>query len=485
MQNNELDQTYHKFITTNKSLIVAPAGCGKTHAIAETVPLIEGRVLILTHTHAGIAAIKEKLKKKSVPSGKFRIETIAGYAQSYVLAFTPAASIPSRTDKTYYPFIYSRFKELLSRWHIQRTISLTYTNVIVDEYQDCIVTQHDIIIKLSDFQLVHALGDEMQGIFRFGNQELVDWEVVENNFETVGRLNEPWRWKQDGRNRDLGSQISQIRQKLENNESINLSDYSEIETRNAGSFSFGGGHFYRTIDAILKQEENLLIIDPDSSNKSNRIKIVTSFKGRIYMLEALDDKDFYNRSEIVDKMQEGDTYGLLLDLTRGILNKRGRRKNPLFTNISTLLGDSKPKKTDKNPRVQELLNRVRELVKNYSLSNLQEVLEGLNEIPGVNTPSREQYTSLLKSIRIAIEKDATVVDSAQEFRQVTRRAGRKICRHVIGTTLLTKGLEVDAVLILNVHGFKDKKNFYVAISRACKRLIIFSNGNNALAFRSL
>ena len=484
MQNNELEQIYHKFITTSKSLIVAPAGCGKTHTIAETVPLIKGKVLILTHTHAGIAAIREKLKKKNLSSARFRVETIAGYAQSYVLAFTPVASIPSRFDEAYYPFIYSRFTELLSRQHIQRAIKLTYNHIIIDEYQDCIVAQHAIIIKLSDFQLVHALGDEMQGIFQFGGQELIDWAVVENDFRTVGKLSGPWRWGQDGGNKELGSQISQIRQRLENNETIDFSDYSEIETRNAGSFGFGSGYFYRTLDEILNQEKNLLIIDPDSSNKNNRLNIVKSFKSRIYMLESLDDKDFYNRAAIVDKMREGDTYELLLDLTRGTLNKRGRSKNRLFTNISTILKDSKPKKSDRNPRVQKLLDKVRGLIENYNLPSLLEILEGLNEIPGVNTPSREQYTSLIKSIRIAIEKGETVVDGAREFRDVTRRTGRKIRGHVIGTTLLTKGLEVDAVLILNVHGFKDKKNFYVAISRACKRLIIFSNGNNTLAFRN-
>ena len=43
--------------------VVAPAGFGKTHLIADAVKLSAGRQLILTHTHSGVDALKKKLKK--------------------------------------------------------------------------------------------------------------------------------------------------------------------------------------------------------------------------------------------------------------------------------------------------------------------------------------------------------------------------------------------------------------------------------------
>lgn len=58
-----------------------------------------------------------------------------------------------------------------------------------------------------------------------------------------------------------------------------------------------------------------------------------------------------------------------------------------------------------------------------------------------------------------------------------RHQGRKIDRKCIGTTLLTKGLEFDTVIIWNAHKFEDAKNFYVAISRACKEIILLTNKN--------
>lgn len=58
--------------------------------------------------------------------------------------------------------------------------------------------------------------------------------------------------------------------------------------------------------------------------------------------------------------------------------------------------------------------------------------------------------------------------------------GRKIEGKCIGTTLLTKGLEFDTVIILYPERFEDKKNFYVAISRACKTLVFITSTNEII-----
>ncbi len=46
---------YAGFVSKAKSFIVAPAGYGKTYAIAECLKHTKGKQLILTHTHAGVA----------------------------------------------------------------------------------------------------------------------------------------------------------------------------------------------------------------------------------------------------------------------------------------------------------------------------------------------------------------------------------------------------------------------------------------------
>ena len=77
------------FISKEKSLIIAPAGYGKTHTITECVKAIpdSDKVLILTHTHAGIASIKNKMINEKVDNKKFNVETITSYAQKYVKSY--------------------------------------------------------------------------------------------------------------------------------------------------------------------------------------------------------------------------------------------------------------------------------------------------------------------------------------------------------------------------------------------------------------
>ena len=60
------------------------------------------------------------------------------------------------------------------------------------------------------------------------------------------------------------------------------------------------------------------------------------------------------------------------------------------------------------------------------------------------------------------------------FKTRIRHQGRRFEGKCFGTTLLTKGREFDTVIIWDAHKFEDTKNFYVAISRACNKLIIIT-----------
>lgn len=69
-----------------------------------------------------------------------------------------------------------------------------------------------------------------------------------------------------------------------------------------------------------------------------------------------------------------------------------------------------------------------------------------------------------------------------EYKNRIRQIGKKIEGKCLGTTLLTKGLEFDTVVIVDAHLFSDKRNFYVAISRACKNVIILTE-NTRIDFK--
>jgi DNA helicase IV len=71
----------------------------------------------------------------------------------------------------------------------------------------------------------------------------------------------------------------------------------------------------------------------------------------------------------------------------------------------------------------------------------------------------------------------SVFEAMKDQRNIIRRMGRKIDGKCIGTTLLTKGLEFDTVAVLDADKFDNPKHLYVALTRCCKRLIIFTSKN--------
>ena len=65
-------------------------------------------------------------------------------------------------------------------------------------------------------------------------------------------------------------------------------------------------------------------------------------------------------------------------------------------------------------------------------------------------------------------------EAMKMLQNTVRHQGSSIDGKCFGTTLLTKGLEFDTVVVYDANKFEDAKNFYVAISRACKKLIIIT-----------
>ena len=74
------------FLAANKSIVIAPAGYGKTYTIAEAIAAYRGekKVLVLTHTHAGIASLREKFQQRGLPSNAFHLDTAKGLNSSSI-----------------------------------------------------------------------------------------------------------------------------------------------------------------------------------------------------------------------------------------------------------------------------------------------------------------------------------------------------------------------------------------------------------------
>lgn len=80
----------------------------------------------------------------------------------------------------------------------------SFAYLFVDEYQDCNLNQHDLILEIvSAIPKAAVFGDRLQGIFDFAGETLVDWDAhVFPNYPLIIREHTPWRWA--GHNDALG-----------------------------------------------------------------------------------------------------------------------------------------------------------------------------------------------------------------------------------------------------------------------------------------
>lgn len=84
-----MDSEINNYLKDNRSLLIAPAGHGKTTLLIKCILRLQmsKNILILTHTHAGIASIKQKMSKERISLKNVSISTITGFAQHIAILF--------------------------------------------------------------------------------------------------------------------------------------------------------------------------------------------------------------------------------------------------------------------------------------------------------------------------------------------------------------------------------------------------------------
>jgi AAA domain len=466
---------YKEFVEKPKSMLIAPAGYGKTHTIAECLKHTKGKQLILTHTHAGIVSIKEKIKKANIQTSSYNVETISSFAQKYVLSFAAKDCPPQENSKLFYPFIIKKAIDLIKLKPIADIVANTYTGLFVDEYQDCTMKQHELILALSNILPTHLLGDFMQGIFGFAGKsvDLLDEDCMGEFLEHREDLTEPFRWKDH--NEPLGEDLKAFREKLLKKEVISISEFESFETTLVGDYStsydsgdiklFTSDESFKKLVYGLRTERSLLVIYPDPKKKTlPREQFIKTFGDSYLLLEPTDIEDSYEWARKFDIFQSNDLHTEL-----------GRFFDSYFSNLTDWF-QSNRFKNKRNPddraKVSGILPILTELETAIDFSKISLVIGMTRKLPNVRCCRRDLVDSVCKALEEAQTNNSSVYDAMVKQRNHIRRKGRKVFGKCIGTTLLTKGLEFDTVLIINAHKFECPKNLYVAATRACKRLII-------------
>ena len=448
--------TPESILTLSRRAVVAPAGHGKTELIAK-VAALGRRTLVLTHTHAGVHAIRARLQRMHVPNDKVVVDTIASWARQYVQAF-PGRSGRSafHSNKPNWDDVYLGAASILQSPLVQEVIKASYDRVLIDEYQDCEQYQHLIAGWLSCIVPTVIFGDPMQGIFEFVETKIGWSDSVASYFTHAYELQIPHRWATA--NTELGKWIAETRQKLMTGKPIDLREgpIKYIQSNNAFDMSL----FF---DEFNSRTGSTAAINCWRNTCNDLAK---STRGAFQSIEEIAAKRLMDFAEIWDMSVSAPQ--ARADGLRSLIDDAITRAPAAPGHPSDAILDI------------EISAAWAVLSINGSAESALEVLKLERSHPLSRTFRGELIGDTRRALSEIMDgRHQSLVAASEAVRQRLSRIGRAPVARTISTPLLLKGLEFDHVLIPDaIHYTRQKsaaaKSFYVAISRARHTLTISS-----------
>lgn len=441
--------------------VVAPAGHGKTELIAK-VAALGRRTLVLTHTHAGVHALRARLKRLGVDPKAAAIDTIASWSSRYASAFPRSGRPLGRMPKGgEWSDVYKGGTDVLGVSAVRAVVDASYDRILVDEYQDCDLHQHALVIALSEQLPTIVFGDRMQGIFGFRGNPSISWDRdVFPRFPQMGTLMEPMRWRTT--NPALGEWISHVRGQLERGESIDLT---------------GGPATFVPCDNAYDLSPLFHDVDVGTGSvaaihcrRDTCDQLAKSSRGLYQAIEDIACKSLQAFADGWDSSSSPERVGLLRALVKSAITAKP-------------LADGE---MDADEDLRELAG-VRSAYHNLGLTGearfAVEVIEGVRRYSRARTFRAELMRDTTKALIGVVEgKYSTLAQSAFVVRQRVSHGGRYLPRRTVSTPLLLKGLEFEHVVVPDASHFYGEsdpgaqaKLFYVAVSRARASLVLASS----------
>lgn len=453
-----------------RGCVIAPAGCGKTEQIASAVLHGEGRRLILTHTLAGVDALRVRLKKKGAAPRHYQISTIAAWSLwiASVFPIRSGLSVAMPKSNEEYETVYAAAVNLIKSGCIDGVIKASYSGILVDEYQDCIRVQHELVCALSNLIPCCIFGDPLQQIFGFRSDSLPEWSgEVLCTFPQVADLPKPWRWEIVG-NSELGKWLLQCRDELCNDGQVDLRNGPSCVQHLMLEGASREAQYQKKVQLVMKaldkpKGEKCIVIG-NSQHEAGRAKLAS--KVRASTVEPVSCKRLIEFVEKLEKKQGHERLDIVLELVKDVMLKadaaslkkvvkavaEGRRRIPLNNSQAACV---------------EITRSI----------DLQPILQLLEEIPKEKKGwiyRRELYSALCSALRGVIAgTHETLEDAVWDVQNRRRHAGRNFGNRNIGSTLLVKGLEFDHVIIVDIETLK-RNDLYVALTRGSRSITVIS-----------
>nr|WP_183617958.1 UvrD-helicase domain-containing protein [Novosphingobium fluoreni] len=457
-------------LAIDRGTVTAPAGCGKTHLIARALGRHDGKkpILVLTHTNAGVAALRARLDKAGVGPKTYRLATIDGWCMRLLTLFPKRgghdpAILAVTNPKAHYPSIRRAAGILLRDGHINDVLAASYDRLIVDEYQDCSEVQHAIIYFAAQSLRTCVLGDPMQAIFGFQGNALADWEKqVCTHFPIVAELNEPWRWKNAGEE-NFGRYLLNVRHSLIAGQGVDL---SAIPPNISWVHLDGTEDHQRRLraGAVAAADGEKVLIIADSKSPNGQRQFASQIHGAV-TVENVDMRDLVTFGEGLDLTSPGLLQHVVEFATTVMTNTGGAN---LLSRIATLRAgrERRPASPVETIALQ--------LVNAPSYHLVADLLVEIGREHGVRTHRPAILRGALRMLKSCGDTAGVVpAEAAVHERERSRLIGRPLAKRTVGSTLLLKGLEADTAVILDPSDM-DRRHLYVAMTRGAKRLIICS-----------
>lgn len=443
-----------------------PAGTGKTETIAELVRSFAGeggRSLVLTHTHAGVDVIRRRMRKFGVPIVAVTIRTLDSWCFDLIASF-PALSgieVEEEPDWALTQQYHEAGQRAIVTDAVLRMLQASYELVVIDEYQDCQVWQHDLVVQISQAVQTCVLGDRMQGLFFFGSGRPVDWDGdVIPSFPAVTIPIRPWRWHES--NPVLGEWLLGTRTDLMNGVALDLTSGpvrvqppSELHTTLYGL----PPHPVTTV-AIVKWPKDAAVL-------------ALKLGGGYTMIEELEGKFLRAFADVVDTgtaAQIADaTLAYVLGCAFGIASEIDiKDRRPLL--LGTPIDLSRVPTELRSPVTS--LNAV---LTNPDVEIIRRTLIAFSRFPGFRLYRREAWFGMLDALRLCeTTKDLTAFAAVVSIRNKMRMIGRRPESRIVGRSLLVKGLEFDHAVVIAPEGL-NAHELYVCITRGSHSVTLISD----------
>jgi hypothetical protein len=466
-----------------------PAGAGKTHLLAAAVATAaEGskRSLVLTHTNAGVDAIRRRLRAFGVSSHMARVETITSWAFSLVGAYPNLAGIAVTESPDW--ALSDQYVEGATRVAQSTAIAdvhaASFDFVFVDEYQDCTLVHHAFVMAIADaVPSTVILGDRLQAIFGFTGA-LAEWVAhVLPTFPAFELAFEPQRWK--GHNEPLGAWLLQIRPLLVDGRSFDFTDYSvpqlTLITDTSPTSIASIAHSFRDFsETVLLLDGAAWRVAGHASRLSGSYAVMEDINGR-FMRDQINGNDSSQQHPRLPLPGSGDATLArwfaqfskacaigLGDVNRPVLQRLERNQS-----LDGLGRDG----------IQPVIDALEQLRLIPTYEQLAITAQVIRVLSNVKIYRWEAWADTLTAIAMTIENGEPVIENFGRVRERLRRQGRKNHARIASRTLLVKGLEYDHVVIADLAQFRDPRHLYVALSRARKSVTVIG-GSMRLGLRN-